>query len=453
MNFQSINPATGEKIDEFTKWEGERLEKALQDAHNAFSVWKRAPFVARAQKLNQLADILVQRKTDLARTMTLEMGKPLTQAEKEIEKCGLVCRFYAENAEEFLRTKKQMVSGNIAEVQMAPIGLVFAIMPWNFPFWQVVRFAAPAMMAGNAVLLKHAPNTIGCALEIEKLFKEVGFEKGVFQTLLIDHEQTSEVIADPRIRAVTFTGSDRGGQAVAEQAGRFLKKTVLELGGSDPYVVLRDADLKKTVKACVQSRMINSGQSCVAAKRFIIEEAIFEEFEELFLQEMKVFQPGDPLSYETNLGPLARADLRASLHQQVIESEARLLLGGKIPEGLGSFYPATVLSDVRPGMRVFDEETFGPVSALIRAKDEKEALRLANLSRYGLGGAVFSEDLEKARRLIEDLECGTCSVNTFVQSDPQIPFGGVKDSGYGRELSRFGILEFVNIKSIVFDRS
>jgi len=380
------------------------------------------------------------------------MGKPVKDGRAEVEKCAWVCDFYAEQAAQFLLPEVVETEASRSFVTFQPLGVVLAVMPWNFPFWQVFRFAAPALMAGNAGVLKHASNVPGCALAIAEVFRRTGFPEHLFETLLIGSAQVDAVIEHPLVKAVTLTGSTPAGQAVASKAGAMVKKTVLELGGSDPYIILADADIEASVRTCAASRLINSGQSCIAAKRFIVVESIREQVEARFVTEMQTARMGDPLEEDTTMGPLARHDLRDDLHQQVqasIAKGAHCLLGGTIPEGPGAFYPPTVLTHVRKGMPAYDEELFGPVAAIIAVPDEAEAIRVANDSIFGLGAAVFTQDKAKGERLAaQELEAGCCFVNTFVRSDPRLPFGGVKASGYGRELSHYGIKEFVNIKTV-----
>ena len=393
-------------------------------------------------------------RTDVAQhalNMTLEMGKPIVQAEAEVEKCALCCDYYADHAESFLAAQPRATDASKSYVRFDPLGPVLAVMPWNFPYWQVFRFAAPALMAGNAAVLKHASNVPRCALAIEKVFAGAGFPEGLFATALIESGSVARLISDPRIAAVTLTGSEPAGIAVAGQAGRDLKKTVLELGGSDPFVVLADADLAAAAKAAADARLVNSGQSCIAAKRFIAVEAVADRFLDLFVDEVRTRRMGDPLARETQVGPQARMDLRDDLHRQVEESVkrgAKRLLGGEIPRGKGAFYPPTVLAGVDKGMPAFDEETFGPVAAVVRAKDEGDAVRLANDSSFGLGASLWTQDRPRAERLAVRIEAGAVFVNGIVKSDPRMPFGGIKRSGYGRELSEYGIREFVNIKSV-----
>ncbi len=451
MSIESINPATGEVLERFKETSAQELDRALAAAHAAFLEWRTVPFATRAQRMREAARVLRKHQAEYARTMTLEMGKPIVQAEAEVDKCALACEYYAEHAEAFLAEQPRETDASRSYVRFDPLGVVLAVMPWNFPFWQVFRFAAPALMAGNAGLLKHASNVPRSALAIEEVFREAGFPRGLFSTVLVGSSAVAPLIADPRIVAVTLTGSDLAGSKVAEQAGRALKKTVLELGGSDPFIVLSDADLAAAARTAADARLINSGQSCIAAKRFIVVEPVADRFLDRFLDELRSRRMGDPLARETQVGPQARVDLRDALHRQVEESVkrgAKLLLGGKIPAGTGAFYPPTLLAAVDRGMPAFDEETFGPVAAVIRAKDEADAVRLANDSTFGLGASLWTQDRARAERLAAQIEAGAVFVNGVVKSDPRLPFGGIKRSGYGRELSEYGIREFVNIKSV-----
>ena len=449
---KTINPATDELIEEYEPMSSAEIDTILGEAADAQNDWKRKPFSERADILIKAAEMLKRNSGEYSRLMATEMGKPLAQGVSEAEKCGWVCEYYAEHAEKFLQDEPLESDAAKSYVTFNPLGTVLAIMPWNFPFWQVFRFGAPALMAGNAIVLKHAPNVTGCALEIEKLLHEAGLPKPLFRTVIADIDQTQKMIEHQGINAVTLTGSVRAGRAVAAQAGGEIKKTVLELGGSDPYLILEDADVKKSAEICVESRLINSGQSCIAAKRFIVVQNHYDEFLDRVVQLMSDRIYGDPFDEKTDIGPMARSDLRDKLHKQVkdsVEQGARAVLGGSVPEGKGAFYPPTVLTDVDKGMAAYEEELFGPVATVMNVRDEEEAIRVANDSDFGLGAAVFSEDRERAERIASDkLQAGCCFVNDFVRSDPRLPFGGVKRSGYGRELSKFGIREFVNIKTV-----
>ena len=452
MSFPVVSPVTGERVREYPATSPDEVAAAVAGCHEAFLRWRRADVERRARLLRNAAGILREQAEDFAELMTTEMGKPLAEAQAEVEKCAWVCDYYAENTADFLSRRPVATDAGESFVTFQPIGIVFAIMPWNFPFWQVVRFAAPALMAGNGALLKHAPNVPGCALAIESVFREAGLPDHLFRSLLVGHEEAAELIADPRVRAVTLTGSTRAGKAVASNAARHVKKSVLELGGSDPYVILEDADLAAAAQACVTSRLINSGQSCVAAKRFVVVERVLTEFQERIVEGMGRASFGDPREVGTRIGPMAREDLRDHLHEQVqasVAAGATLLLGGELPDRPGWFYPPTVLGDVRPGMPAYEEELFGPVASIVPVADEDAAIAVANDTSYGLGAAVFTRDLARGRRIAEEeLDAGACFVNAFVRSDPRLPFGGVKESGYGRELSPFGIHEFVNVKTV-----
>jgi succinate-semialdehyde dehydrogenase/glutarate-semialdehyde dehydrogenase len=451
MAIQSINPATGEVLETFTETSAADIERILATAHHTFLDWRDTPFATRAQHMHKAAGLLRGRKPDYARTMALEMGKPIAQGEAEIDKCASTCEYYAEHAETMLAAQPRQTDAAKSYVRFDPLGPVLAVMPWNFPFWQVFRFAAPALMAGNAALLKHASNVPRCAVQVEEVFRDAGFPRGLFATVLVGSAAVGGLIADPRIVAVTLTGSEHAGRQVAERAGRELKKTVLELGGSDPFIVLADADVAAAARTAADARLVNSGQSCIAAKRFIVVEPVADAFIARFADELRARRVGDPLARDTQVGPQARVDLRDDLHRQVAESVkrgARLVLGGEVPAGRGAFYPPTLLSAVDKGMPAFDEETFGPVAAVIRAKDEADAIRLANDSEFGLGAALWTQDRARAERLAARIEAGAIFVNGLVKSDPRLPFGGIKRSGYGRELSEYGIREFVNIKSV-----
>lgn len=449
---ETINPATGESIQRHAVMGMKDAAAVAEATGKAAYQWARVPVDDRAQLVDRLAEVLRDRSEEYARLMTLEMGKPIGQARAEVEKCAWVCEYYAENAPRFLA--ETPVDTDMAEsfVVFSPLGVVLAVMPWNFPFWQALRFAAPAVAAGNGVLLKHAPNTTGCGLALEALFDHAGFPADLVRAVIVSNEDVHGLIAHRAVRAVTFTGSPAGGRAVAATAGHQLKKTVLELGGSDPYVVLADADLDVAAGACVSSRLINSGQSCVAAKRFIVDRTVADDFLQRVVEGMAQAVVGDPMVEQTTVGPLAREDLRATLDDQVQRSVAQgasCILGGQVHPGPGWFYQPTVLTDITPGMPAYEEELFGPVAVVITAEDTADAVRIANDSAYGLGAAVFSTDTARARQIATDaLAAGVCAVNTFVRSDPRLPFGGIKDSGYGRELSEFGIREFVNVKAV-----
>ena len=452
MPLVSINPATGEKIKEYKEMTPKEVSEILQKSHEEFKKWRKVPFSERKKLMLKAAKLLRENKDEYAKMLTLEMGKLFKDAIAEVEKCAWVCEFYAKNAEEMLKPEVVKTEATKSFVAFQPLGVILAVMPWNFPYWQVFRFAAPALMAGNVGVLKHASNVPGSALIIEEVFRQAGFPEYAFKTLLIGSKQVEAVLEHEVVKAVTLTGSTPAGKAVASKAGEMLKKTVLELGGSDPYIILEDAENEGAVMACVNSRLINTGQSCIAAKRFIIVESKKESFVEGFVESMKYMEMGDPFKASTNVGPLARHDLRDELHKQVqksIEMGAELLLGGYIPESPGAFYPPTVLTNVKKGMPAYDEELFGPVASIIVVKDEEEAIAIANDSAFGLGSAVFTKDIANGERIaIEEIQAGSCFVNTFVRSDPRLPFGGIKQSGYGRELSYYGIREFVNIKTI-----
>ncbi len=450
---QSINPYSGEAIKNYPEYTSEEVNSIIIQVDSAFQQWKLTTFEHRSNLMKNLQSQLLEKKEELARTMVSEMGKVLREAVGEIEKCALVCSFYANNAQSFLINEPIKTEAAESYISYQPIGTVLAVMPWNFPFWQVFRFLAPALMAGNTGVLKHAANVPGCALAIEQLVREAGFPENVFRTLLISSSKVKQVIENPLIKAVTLTGSTPAGKAVASAAGSVLKKSVLELGGSDPYLILEDADIETAARLCVTSRLLNAGQSCIGAKRFIIADKIYDAFESEFVRLMSNATFGDPLNSQTTIGPLARPDLRDELHQQVVKScemGAKVLLGGFIPEGKGAFYPPTVLSNVVPGMSAYNEELFGPVAVLFRVTTEEEAIRIANDTLFGLGAGVFTGDIAKGKQLAEKgLKAGCVFVNDFVKSDPRLPFGGIKESGYGRELSAVGIREFVNIKTIV----
>jgi succinate-semialdehyde dehydrogenase/glutarate-semialdehyde dehydrogenase len=452
MSIVSLNPATGQRVKEYPAATSRDVRAAVKAADKAYQSWRRTTFAERATVMREAARLLRAEAESHGRLMAVEMGKPVAQGKGEVEKCAWVCEYYAEHAEAFLAHEPVETDASRSYVAFEPLGVVLAIMPWNFPYWQVFRFAAPALMAGNTGLLKHASNVPGCAQAIEDILRRAGLPDGAFTSLLIDNKSVAAAIRNPLVRAVTLTGSTAAGRAVGRTAGAKLKKTVLELGGSDPYLILKDADLDLAVEACAASRLVNSGQSCIAAKRFIVVESVQEEFERRFVERMRRAKVGDPLDPATDVGPMARPDLRDELHEQVrrsVDHGARCVLGGVRPEGPGAYYPVTVLADVGKGMAAYSEELFGPVAAIIPVKNEKAAIRVANASVFGLGAAVFTRDGERGLRIAtEELEAGACFVNGMVKSDPRLPFGGIKESGYGRELSHYGIREFVNIKAV-----
>ena len=452
MSLKSINPANGEEIAAYKEMSTDEVDGILTTVNDAFNSWRKTSFSIRSELLKNAAAILQSNKEAFGRLMSLEMGKPYSQSLAEVVKCAKGCEYYADNTEEILADRIIETDASKSYVSHQPIGIVLAVMPWNFPFWQVFRFAAPALMAGNVGVLKHASNVQGCALAIEKIFVDSGFPENVFRTLVIGSKHVENVINNPHVKAVTLTGSTPAGRAVASQSGAALKKTVLELGGSDPYVILKDADLDQAVEACVIGRLLNTGQSCIAAKRFIVVAEVLADFQERLIDEMRVKKWGDPFEEDVDLGPMVNETARDEIHNQVlrsVEKGAAILLGGKVPDNPGAYYPATVLGNVRPGMPAFDEELFGPVAAVIAAENEAEAIKLANQTPFGLGAAVFTSDIKKGEKIAsEQLEAGSCFVNDFVRSDPRLPFGGIKASGYGRELSSNGILEFVNSKTV-----
>lgn len=450
---QTINPTSGEVAAEYPEHSWDEIDARIVAAHRAFGSWRRQSFSQRGRPMAAAAEVLERRKDEFARLMAIEMGKPVSAGRAEIEKCAWVCRYYADEAEGMLADRHIPTERSKSYLHHEPLGVVLAVMPWNFPFWQVFRFLAPGLMAGNAGVLKHSSNVTGCALAIERVIEEAGFPTDLFSALLIGSAVVDRVLEHPAIVAATLTGSDPAGRAVGGKAGSLLKKTVLELGGSDPYLILADADLPSAAATCAASRLINGGQSCIAAKRFIVVEDVAEEFTSLFCDQMASVQMDDPLKESTKLGPQARHDLRDQLHAQVrrtVESGAELLLGGKIPDGPGAFYPPTVLAGVKKGMPAYHEEIFGPAAAIITVADEDEAVDVANDSPFGLGAAVFSKEVARAENLAATrLEAGCCFVNAMIASDPRLPFGGIKTSGFGRELSDLGIREFVNQKTVV----
>ncbi|MDL5361051.1 NAD-dependent succinate-semialdehyde dehydrogenase [Halalkalicoccus sp. NIPERK01] len=449
---ESVNPATGETLETYDDHTDEEVDRALDRAMETFEEWRERPINERQVLLSRAAEVLRENEEEYAELMTEEMGKPITGARAEVEKCAWVCDYYAERADEFLADE---VLGSEPEsrslVSYEPLGAVLAVMPWNFPFWQVFRFAAPHLTAGNVGLLKHASNVPGCARAIEEVFSEAGYPEGVFTTLLVGSDTVEDVIRDDRLAAVTLTGSEGAGRAVAETAGSEVKKSVLELGGSDPFVVLDDADVEAAAETGAQARTINSGQSCIAAKRFIVHEAVYDEFVERFTEEMESLSMGDPMDENTDIGPQAREDLVEDVHEQVegsVEAGAELAVGGELPDEEGNFYPPTVLTEVPRDAPAATEEVFGPAAAVFRVESEGEAIEVANDTDFGLGASIWTEDVERGERLARRVEAGCVFVNELVKSDPRIPFGGVKNSGYGRELAEKGIHEFVNEKTV-----
>jgi succinate-semialdehyde dehydrogenase / glutarate-semialdehyde dehydrogenase len=451
MGIASINPSTGETLKTFETLQSNEIEAKLQRAHETFRTFRHSSFDDRAATMKRAADILDSEKSSFGKTMTIEMGKPLKAAIAEAEKCAWVCRYYADNAAKHLASKIVETNAKKSYVRFQPLGPVLAVMPWNFPFWQVFRFAAPALMAGNVGLLKHASNVPQCALAIEDIFLRAGFPEGAFQTLLIGSNAVEGILKDKRVVAATLTGSEPAGRSVASIAGQQIKKTVLELGGSDPFIVMPSADLNNAVDTAVKARTINNGQSCIAAKRFIVASDIYEEFTKKFVAGMKRLRIGDPMLDSTDIGPLATPQILDDLTEQVkraTESGARLLTGGRRLEGPGNFYEPTALDNLDPSSQVSCEEIFGPVATLFRVTNIDEAIATANITTFGLGSAAWTNDTTEQLRFIDELEAGSVFINGMVASDPRLPFGGIKNSGYGRELSEFGIREFVNIKTV-----
>lgn len=454
MKMESYNPATGEVVARYNALEAKEVEKAIRAAQTAYIGWRKLRFEERAPFFIRLADRLFEQKAELGRLAALEMGKPIRQAMSEVEKCAGVCRYYAEKSAVILNNEMVDTDAHESFVRFDPLGIILAVMPWNFPFWQVLRFAAPSLMAGNVALLKHASNVPGCASAIDRLFREAGFPDGVFRALLIDAGTAARLAEDSRIKAVTLTGSEGAGRSLGEASGKGLKPIVLELGGSDPFIVLNDADLDLCLSIAVPARIQNNGQSCIAAKRFILVESIAERFTVGLIQALKKLKTGDPMDETTDLGPLARPDLAVELERQVrksIADGARIIWRDGEYKKESAFYPVTVLDDVKPGMPAYEEELFGPVFSLIRAADENEAVRIANDTHFGLGASLWTTDREKGKRIAADIDAGMVFINAMVRSDPRLPFGGVKLSGFGRELSHFGIREFVNIKTVWVD--
>jgi succinate-semialdehyde dehydrogenase/glutarate-semialdehyde dehydrogenase len=452
MTYEAIDPHTGKALRHRETLSAEALRSAVERSEAAFASWRRTGYTERARGLRAAARLLRAHEDEHARLMAEEMGKPITAGRAEAEKCAWICEYYAEHAQAFLASEGVDSEAARSYVAYRPLGPILAIMPWNFPYWQVFRFAAPALMAGNTVLLKHAPNVPGCSDRLERLMAEAGVPDGCFQNLYLTNRQAGLAIRNRRVRGVTLTGSVRAGKAVAKQAGSHIKKTVLELGGSDAYLVLGDADVEHAAAQCVQSRLVNSGQSCIAAKRFIVVASVASRFTEAVVEHMRAAKVGNPMEESTQVGPQARQDLRGTLDEQVrgsVAKGARCLLGGELPAGPGWYYPPTVLADVRKGMPTYREEVFGPVASILTARDREHAIRIANDTAFGLGAAVFTADVAEGERIArEELNAGCCFVNAFVRSDPRLPFGGVMDSGYGRELGRHGIREFVNAKTV-----
>ncbi|RXK84548.1 NAD-dependent succinate-semialdehyde dehydrogenase [Chlorobaculum sp. 24CR] len=451
----TINPATGERLAEYPVMIAGQIDTVLRQADADAREWRVTGFEHRRACMKRLAELLREEAAGHGRIITLEMGKPLSQAVAEVSKCAWVCDYFADHAEQFLQPEESEIDGAKGIVAFEPLGVILGVMPWNFPYWQVLRFAAPILMAGNGIVVKHAPNVTGCSIAIEKLFRDAGFPEHLYRAVHIDLDEvdrlTGFMIDHPVIKAVSVTGSTYAGQAVAAKAGKALKRSVLELGGSDPYIVLEDADLAQAVDACVAGRLLNAGQSCIAAKRFVVRKEIIGEFTKKIVQRMQTAVMGDPFAKSTEVGPIAREDLRDQVHSQVersVEAGAELLCGGHVPNAPGWYYPPTVLSGVKPGMPAYSEEIFGPVATIIEVSDDDEAVAVSNDSEFGLGSAVFSQEVERALGIARRLEAGSCFINSMVKSDPRLPFGGVKQSGYGRELSHHGIREFVNIKTL-----
>jgi succinate-semialdehyde dehydrogenase / glutarate-semialdehyde dehydrogenase len=448
MEFKSINPHNGKIVGEYTAQTPSEVQSALNQAETSFVAWRKVPIAERAKLMLNVSKILRENVEEYARMITLEMGKPIVESRAEVNKCAWVCDYYAEHSADFLKDEVIATDAQRSFVKHEPIGAVLAIMPWNFPYWQVFRFAAPTLMAGNTGVLKHASNVFGCASQIQEIFIKAGFPEGVFRNLIVHHDQTEAIISHRAIKAVTLTGSERAGVAVAELAGRYIKRSLLELGGSNAFIVWADADIDAAVKTAVTARMLNCGQNCIAGKRFILMEEIYDEFVSKFIEAVKNLKSGDPLDEETQVGPLARKDLADQLQQQVkntIEAGAQLLLGGNQKD---CYHEPTILGNVNPGMQAFDEETFGPLAVMIKAKDEIEAFKLAEQSKYGLGVTVCTTNVEKALSMSDHVSDGAYFINELVKSDPRLPFGGTKLSGYGRELSKDGMMEFINRKTI-----
>ncbi|GAA4321451.1 NAD-dependent succinate-semialdehyde dehydrogenase [Pontixanthobacter gangjinensis] len=454
-NLKTYNPATGEQLNTYELMSDKEVKDAVQASHDAYLKWKSKSAEERAKVIKKIGEKLAERKDEMVKLMTQEMGKLLKQGEQEVELCSGICDYTAKNGPEALKDEeRELPEGGKGYITYSPIGVIYGIQPWNFPCYQVVRYSIANLMAGNSILLKHAENVTGSALLLEEIYKDAGLPKDLFKVLRISHDQSDDVIKNDLVRGVTLTGSSGAGKKIAQLAGEELKKTVLELGSNDAYIVLEDADLDLAVETCVQGRIYNNGETCVAAKRFIVVDKVYDKFKEAFVEKMSKVKAGDPTKEDSDIGPMAREDLRDQLHEQVEESVkkgAKILCGGKKPEGKGYFYPATVLGDLKPGMPAYDDELFGPVASLIKAKDADDAMRIANSSRFGLGGGIFSKDEEKAHELAKfHFDTGMVFINSFGLAKPNMPFGGVKDSGYGREHGGFGLHEFVNTKAVMF---
>jgi succinate-semialdehyde dehydrogenase/glutarate-semialdehyde dehydrogenase len=450
----STNPTTGKKIAEYQRSSAKEAVKKIEKSHKAWQKWKKTSFKKRAKLMHKVADILEENKAEYAKLMTQEMGKMIGQASGEIGKCALVCRHYADHAETYLADEIIETDATKSYIAYQPQGVVLAVMPWNYPFYQVIRFIVPALMAGNAGVLKHASNVQGCAFKLEEIFEKAGFPEGLFANLNVSSEEVEKIIENEHIIGVTLTGSGPAGRSVAAIAGKNLKKSVLELGGADAYIVLEDADLEKATDQLMQGRLKNNGQTCIAAKRLIIVDEVYDDFLKMYKKKLKNAKMGDPMDKENYIGPMARHDLRDELHEQVeksVKQGAKLVLGGKIPKDKGAYYPITILTNVKPGMEAFEEELFGPVASVIRAKNEKHAIELANNSKFGLGSGVITRDKKRGEKVALQLEAGNSFVNKMTASDPRMPFGGMKNSGYGRELAAHGIREFMNAKTVWVD--
>lgn len=451
MPIISHNPSTGQDIQKFDELTDEQIKQKIAKAESAFEIYKKISIEKRAEMLCRVAKYLREHSLEYGKLITEEIGRPIAPSIAEIEKCAWVCEYYAENGAEMLQSEQTKTDAKESYVAFEPMGIIFAVMPWNFPFWQVMRFAAPALIAGNVGLLKHASNVPRCAEAIERAFRECGYEEGIFQNLFVSGSRTEQIIRDPRIKAITLTGSEWAGRKVAEIAGDEIKPSVLELGGSDAFIVLASADIEKAAKVGAAARLQNCGQSCIAAKRFIVEESVYEKFQEIFKSEFTTFIPGDPMDEATKIGPLASESARQDIEKQVresVEKGAKVLVGGNKIERAGYFYEPTILTEVKQGMPAYEDELFGPVAPVIKVKDEAEAIQVANDTPFGLGSSVWSGDAEQIKRIIPQIEAGAVFVNSMVKSDPRMPFGGTKRSGYGRELSYYGLREFVNVKTV-----